>query len=481
MGSLKKNVIYQTAYQILTIILPFVTSPYVSRVLGAENLGIYSYTYSIASYFVLFAMLGIANYGNRSIAMVRDDQNKLNRTFSGIFVVHSAVSLIVILFYVVYLVILVRENQIIAVIQTVYIIAALLDINWFYFGIEQFKITVTRNTIVKLLTVVSIFLFIRSKDDLWIYVTIMAFGSFLSQSLVWLFLRKYVSFVKPTFAEMKKHIKPMLVLFIPVLAISLYKVMDKIMLGNMCAKAQVGFYENSEKAINIPNSVIGAFGTVMLPKMSNLLNTGKEKEGRKYMNLSMKYIMIVSFALAFGLAAVSDIFSVVFWGEEFRPSGILIAILAMTVPFLAFANVIRTQHLIPMCKDKEYTISVFVGAGVNLLFNIILIPQYQAVGAALGTLFAEVSVCVIQAFFVRKDLPLAMYLKNCVFFILAGVVMYTAVYALNLIMSESVLSLALEIAAGGVVFVALSAVYLWVTKDDFFRKTVKKYLRRSYN
>ena len=144
MPSIKKNFAYQSAYQILLIILPFITSPYVSRVLGPEKTGIYSFTYSVANYFVLFAMLGINNYGNRAIAMVRNDREKLNRTFSSIFTLHFLLSLAVAVAYFLYVLIFPVKYKVYALIQSLFVISAMFDINWFFFGIEEFRVTFTR-------------------------------------------------------------------------------------------------------------------------------------------------------------------------------------------------------------------------------------------------------------------------------------------------------------------------------------------------
>ena len=306
----------------------------------------------------------------------------------------------------------------------------------------------------------------------------MALGSFISQSVVWLFLRKYVTFVKPSLKEMKTHIMPMLVLFIPVVAISLYKVMDKIMLGYLCEMEEVGYYENAEKAINIPNSIIGAFGAVMLPKMSNLMKNGSTNQSRKYMNYSMEYVMLLASGLSFGLCAVASDFSVVFWGNDFEACGPLIEVLAFTVPFLAFANVIRTQYLIPTRRDKEYSVSVFVGAGVNLLLNLLLIPRYGALGAAFGTLFAEIAVCVVQTLSVKKELPILQYLLKSVFFLGFGMLMFIFVKFRASSNGTGVLGLCLEIVKGVIVYGILSVLYLYFTKNVVFLSTSTKLLNK---
>lgn len=474
MSSVKKNFFYQSIYEVLIIILPLLTSPYIARVLGAEKIGIYSYTYSVAYYFMLIAMLGIKNYGNRAIATVRDDQDALNREFSNIFALHAVLSTIAIAAYIIYCFVFVQENRIYAVIQIFWVIGALFDINWFFFGIEKFKLTVTRNTVIKLITVASIFIFVHGKEDLWKYVFIMAVGNFISQSVVWAFLRNYVRFIKPSIEEMGKHFKPMVVLFIPVLAVSLYKYMDKIMLGVMCEKAQVGFYENAEKAINIPTSVISAFGTVMMPKMSNLIAKGDQKSSSRYLLLSMELVMCLAIGMSLGLGAVARSFSVIMWGSEFSECGVLIFILCVCTIFMAFANILRTQYIIPQKKDNIYIIAVCIGAVTNILVNALLIPRMQARGAAIGTVCAEAIVCIIQAVLLIKKLPIFTYVRNCVFFIFAGVVMYGLLQFIEDIVGIHFFSLLFEIVMGAFVYLMMCLIYFIVKKNEVVIDSLKQ-------
>ena len=163
---IKQNYLYNVIYQLLLVLLPLLTAPYISRVLGTEGVGIYSYTYSIAYYFVLFAMLGINNYGNRAIAKVKDNSEELNRTFSSLLIFHIYISILTTIAYVFYCIFLVKDNTYIAILQVLYVLSGIFDINWFYFGMEKFKLTVTRNTIIKLLSVIAIFLFVKNENDL---------------------------------------------------------------------------------------------------------------------------------------------------------------------------------------------------------------------------------------------------------------------------------------------------------------------------
>ena len=221
--------------------MPLITSPYISRVLGAEAIGIYSYTYSIAYYFVMFAMLGISNYGNRLISSVRDNRELLNKEFSSLFCVHVIISSFVLLFYFFYCIIIVNGNEkLYAIIQGMFVASAVFDVNWFFFGLEEFKLSVTRNTLIKFISFICIFLFVKKREDLYIYCFIMAAGILGGQIAIWPVMRRYVSFVKFGKHDLMKHVKPLLVLFIPVLAVSMYKIMDKVMLGQMDTKRSLG-------------------------------------------------------------------------------------------------------------------------------------------------------------------------------------------------------------------------------------------------
>lgn len=471
--SIKKNFFYQTIYEVLIIIMPFITSPYVARVIGAKGLGIYSYTSSIAYYFILFGMLGIKNYGNRIIAKNRDNSDRLNTVFSNVFFVHFFISIFCFLIYVIYA-LNVKEDRIYALIQITYVFSGVVDISWFYFGIEKFKLTVIRNIFIRLMNVLLIFILVRNSNDLWKYCFIMGGSTLISQMSLWIPIRKYVKIVKPTISEMMIHLKPMFVLFIPAIAVSLYKYMDKIMIGYLATKTELGFYENAEKVINIPITVISAFGTVMLPKMSNIVANNKQKKSMEYIELSMRYIMCLAFGLTFGLASVGGVFAPVFWGSEFIFSGSIIMCLAITIPFISFANVIRTQYLIPYEKDKVYIVSVIAGAILNLLINYLLIPRWGALGATIGTIFAEILVCLIQAFSVKSELPIKKYIHNFISFFEIGFLMFVVVYFMGMKKSPSIKLLIMQVLIGGLIYVFMIVTYLYIIKEENFIKLIHK-------
>lgn len=479
MKSLQKNFLYNVLYQILLVILPLITAPYISRTLGATAVGVYSYTYSVAYYFLLIAMLGIGNHGNRSVAAVKDDREKLNKTFSSIYSLQVMTFSTAILAYAFYLVLFVKDNRLIVLLQLIYVTSGLFDIGWLFFGLEQFKLTVARNTLIKISTVVLMFVFVHKPSDLWKYTLIMSAGTLFSQAYLWLYVKKYVSFKKCSVKEIASNIKPVLILFIPVLAYSIYKVMDKIMLGIMSSYDQVGFYNNAEKIINIPMGIITALGTVMLPRMSNIVANGDKKRVDDYIRISAKLVTLLSSAIAFGLMGVSSVLAPVFFGDEFIACGEIIRLLSVTVFFIAWANVIRTQYLIPNKRDSIYLTSTMVGAILNLIINWMLIPKYQANGAVFGTIVAEFSVMLVQMVAVKNELPMRKYIMSYSPILIIGLTMAVLVDRIGIKLGVSISTLAIQILAGGFFFCIATIAYLRISNDEMWRLGVDSIKKRK--
>lgn len=458
---MKKNFIYNLIYQLLVLILPLITVPYISRVLGAEGIGTYSYTYSIAYYFMILAMLGLNNYGNRTIAKVRDDKIKLSKEFYSIYYLQLMMSITMVIIYLFYVMIFENKYKIVSLIQMLYVVSSCFDVNWFFFGIEKFKLTITRNTIVKILSLILIFTFVKTPNDVWKYTLILA-GSTLSSNLVLMrFLHRYIKFEKVTKSDILKHFKPCLILFLPVIAVSIYKIMDKIMLGILSTVREVGYYENSEKIINMPLTIITALGTVMLPRVSNMLSNNREDEVKKMLAKTMPFIMFLSLPMVFGITVISKEFSILFFGKEFEKSGNLIQLLSITILFLSWGNVIRTQYLIPKERDKEYIISAFLGAIINFIMNLIFIPRYRAIGACIGTITAEFVVMFYQSWKVKKELPLKKYIIDSVPFLIKSIIMLNIILFLGLIITENMmLKLILQVFIGILVYGLLNIKYI---------------------
>ena len=472
--SVKRNILYQMFYELLALALPLVTTPYVSRVLGAEKIGIYSYTYSIAYYFGLVAMLGVKNHGNREIAKNRDSKESIERTFSSVYTVQAICSVFVIIAFVMSFGAISKEYRIFYIIQTLYVLSCALDINWFFWGLERFKVTVTGNTIVKLVNFVGIFLLVKTSDDLWKYCLIISSCCILTQFIMWFHFLKDYRYKRIGKEDCIPHLKPMLLLFIPVIAVSLFNVMDKIMVGSMSTKTQLGYYENSEKIINCVKTVITSFGTVMMPRMAKLVADKDEKQRKRYMSVSSEGIFFIAFALCFGLAGVSTTFAPIFFGNEFFACGILMIGLAFSLPFSAFASFIRTQYLIPNNMDKIYITAVITGAILNVVINASLIPSLNAMGAVIGTIVAEGAVCIVQCVMIKNSFQITYYLKKALPYCLIGLIMLITLFLINKYADATILGLLIRICCGASVYIILTVIYWAVAKNEIWFMILKK-------
>lgn len=426
--NVEKNLIYNFIYQILAIAVPIIITPYTSRVLGAEGIGKYAYACSIAYYFAIFIKLGLNNYGNRTIAMVRKNRKQLSECFWNIYATQIMLGFFCMLVYILYILITVH-NDIVSYLFTIYILSYAVDITWFFWGMEEFRLTVIRDALIKLASTICVLGFVKKETDVWKYTLILTGSLLISQLSLWPSLLKRVCMVKPTWPEIRKHIRPNLVLFIPTIAISIYKIMDKIMLGAMSSEIEVGYYESCEKILNLPMTITNALGTVMLPHMAHLYSDSGIKSGlvtgaSELIRKSEHLAILTSSLLCFGIMSVAQEFVPLFYGTGFDKCIALYKILLPSSIFLAIANVIKTQLLIPKKQDKKFIISLFAGVLVNLSTNLVLIPNLASVGAAIGTLFAEAAVCLVQICIARKQIPILRYLKECIPYVLAGAVMF---------------------------------------------------------
>lgn len=469
---LTMNLLYNGGYQILMLIVPLITSPYISRVLGASGMGEYGYTYSVANFFVLITMLGVLNYGNREISRVKDDPQKLTSAFWGIYTVQFSVGIISILCYFIYLVYFCHEYKLVFMAQILYLFGGLLNISWFYFGIEQFKATTIISAVNKLMTTILIFLIVKDSSHVYLYTLIITSGYLLNQVTYWLYLRKFIKCIDFNISESKKHIIPMIGLFIPVIAVSVYKYMDKIMLKILIDSSEVGYYEAAEKFLNLPLSIITAIGTVMLPRITNMKEKSMIQDIKRYNFLSMIMIMFLSFGIAFGLAGIADVFIPWFYGEDFLLSSNVLKLLLPSIVFVSWANIVRTQCLLPNKRDREYSISVIFGAIINFIINIMLIPKHGAQGAAIGTTIAEISVCLIQSFITRKSMEFIKYLKYTFPFIVTSFLMYFIIQ--NITIGNILYTILLRIGIGIMIYFIMSLIFIKNGFNQYIKETGTK-------
>ncbi|WP_029231640.1 flippase [Butyrivibrio sp. VCB2006] len=464
--SIKKNFVWQVGIEITNMLLPLVTSPILARRMGAETLGIYSYVYTVSYYFLTFALLGMFQYGTREIATVRDNRELLNKKFSELFCFQFLHAGMVIIAYLAYSFLFSKYIGLM-LIQTIYLVgASLILINYVFTGLEEFNIIAVKTMIIRIIGVVLIFAFVRTKEDLPLYTLIMA-GEPLAGALVYIALaRNRVKLVKVNIKDVFKHTKGLYMIFIPIMATFLYTTMDKLMLGHMSVMSELGYYSNAEKALIARNLAV-ALSVVLVPRMSNLAGDSNSKAFNELLDKSIEVILLLTIAFGFGTAGVSSAFSVVFWGKDFSPCSILIQVMSFTLPAYGLTYVINNQYLVPLRKEKIYIGATVFGVLVNFMLNWLLIPIYGALGAAIATLATQFIVLICECVAIRKSYSVLRSLRSAIPYLFIAMVMYAVIKSMDSMVTYSILSLLLEVLIGGLLFFVLCVVY-WIA----FKKTM---------
>lgn len=478
--SVVKNYLYNAIYQILSIIIPLITTPYLSRVLGAEKIGIYSYTLSITTYFILFGSLGVAMYGQREIAYMQNDISKRSKTFFEIFIMKCCtlfISLVIFYFtfcingqYSMYYKILILE-----------IIANVIDISWYFQGLEEFKKTVTRNTIVKIISVICIFLFVKNEYDFNKYFYIYVLSNFFGNFTLWLYLPKYVKKVKLKKLEIYKHFKPTISLFIPQIAVQVYTVLDKTMIGMIVDdKSEVGYYEQAQKIIKLLVTIATSLGVVMMPRIAATYSEGNMKKVKEYMENSFSFIMFLSFPLMLGMISISSKFVPIFYGDGYDKVIPLIAIISPIIVLIGLSNVMGMQYLLPTKQQNKYTLSVIIGAIVNFTFNLLLIYKWKSIGASIATVIAEFSVTVTQFFLLRKEISVIDVIKSSAKYVFSALIMFLISIFLGKFIKNNLLSIICQVLSSSIVYFGL----LLLLKDkiifmgeNLIKNKMKKFIK----
>ena len=474
--SVKKNYIYNLIYQILAIIIPIVTTPYLARVLGPSGTGIYSYTISIVTYFILFGSLGINLYGQREIAYVQNDNLKRSKTFSELLVFKTiTLSISMVLFYLIFCIS--GRYKIYYLILLIEIFANILDINWMYQGLEEFKKVVIRNIVVRLLSLISIFMFVKAKNDVGVYIAIYSLTTLFGNITLWFKIKNYVS-INFKNLNLVKHIKPNLVLFVPQIAVQIYTVLDKTMLGAILGDMnEVGYYEQSQKIIKILLTIITSVGTVMMPRIANCFANNEHKKIENYMYKTFNFVYLIAIPLIFGLIAVSSNFVPLFFGKGYSEVKIIMDIMSIIILFIGFSSVIGNQYLLSTKRQKQYTISVIVGSVVNLILNALLIGTFKSIGATISTVIAELVVTLLQLYYVRKDFKISKILYMSIKYIISGIIMFVLCIIINKLKLNGVISILLQGIIGAIAYFGS----LLILKEKFFKDLLDKYVLNKVN
>lgn len=478
--SVRKNALYNLIFQFFIYLIPLISTPYVSRVLGAEHVGQYSYALSIATYFWLTAVLGSSTHGQRVIAYTRDDKEKLSNQFWNIFFFRVITTIISLVIYFC-LIVLLGNISVLQIIVSLYIINVSFDISWLFQGLEDFKKTVTRGLTVKVLGLVGVFIFVRTENDTWKYAFILLGSMLIGNLFLWLSVPKVIS--RPKIINPFKEFKDTLLVFLPTVASQVYMVLDKSMIGIIThSDYSNGCYEQAEKLVRVVVVIVSAVSTVVLPRVANLYSQNKLDKAKEYIYKAYRVVFLLAVPMFYGIIITASIFLPIYLGTGFDLAIVLMQIFSWLIIVVSLASITGLSYLVPTKQQNVYTISVTIAAIVNLIMNLFLIQRIGAVGAAIASISAETIGTAIQIGYCvyKKQLSLKrIFIPACKSFI-SGTIMFCILLFLKKWFDCGFVSLFVLVAIGSIVY----CVILIVLKDRFVLDLInstKKGINRNHN
>lgn len=490
--SIKKNYIYNLIYQIFVLIVPILVTPYLSRVLGPEGTGQYSFTYSLANYFILVAALGFGYYAQREIANHQNDKSAKSLIFWEIIIVRTFSVGISLALNIILNVTGVYGSYSSLMWWWIILIAAQgFDITFLLQGNEEFAKIAIRNVIVKIISIICIFLFVKNPTDVYIYVICFAGSTLLGNLSLWPYLFKMLCRVK--FHDLKplRHLLPTLRLFIPTIAISVYTVLDKTLIGLLVTGTETnivngvevitkisdlenGYYEQAEKIVKVCMTVVTALGTVMIPRNSNEYSCGNLDKVKENVYGATNFVWFMGVPLTLGLAAIAGNLVPWFLGEGYDKCVLLIQLFTPLILIIGFSNVFGLQYLLPTQRDGKYTIAIVLGAVINFALNIVCIKYFMSYGAVAASIAAELTVTVIMLIYIRKEISFLKILKQSIKYLIAGGIMFAAVYFTQTVLKPTILFTFLLVLEGAVIYFVI----LLCLKDKYVLNVIKKLFGR---
>jgi O-antigen/teichoic acid export membrane protein len=421
--SLVKNYVYNFIKTMMGIFFPIITFSYASRILGAEGVGKVNFSKSIITYFTMIAVLGMNYYGTREAAKIRDDKEQLSKFVHEMLIINGVMTVVAYCLLTVSVLKIpkMHDYQQLILIGSVAIILQSMGMEWLYQALENYRYITIRSVIVQLLSLLLMFVFVRTPDDVPGYMAVTILSTYGSYIFNFFNARKYIQWKRYKGYEIKKHIKPLLLLFFMTLSIQLYTVLDSTMLGFIKNDASVGRYTAAIKINKMMNTLITSIGVVLIPRLSYYIKKREVEKIKELIDISYNYVFLLSIPIAVGLYTLGDEIIEIFSGAGFASAAVTLRILTPIVIVIPFSVVTNIQTFVPMGKEKLIMVSTFTGAVVNMVSNAILIPSYAENGAAVATVAAETIVTVICFFNIRRFFDMKKVFKEYWQYIIATI------------------------------------------------------------
>lgn len=456
--SIKSNAVLNIIKTLMSVLFPLITFPYASRILLPEGIGKVQFALSIVSYLCLLASLGITSYGVREGAKYRDSKEKLSKFAKEVFIINLFSTVISYLILVVLVLFIPKfyDYRSLLIVCSISIVFSSLGMEWLYNAMEDFRYITVRSICFQVLSLILLFLFVHSKDDILIYAAISVIAGVGSNIFNFINSKKYITFkgIKVQISNLKVHIKPVMILFIMVITSSIYTLLDTFMLGYLTNDYQVGIYTAATKINRIVLNLVVSIGAVLLPRLSYYKGTNDKDNFEKLAYKSADLILALSIPAAIGLSVLSNSVIEVINGVEFIEAVPAMRIINPIIVVVGMSNFLGVQLFMPLHKEKWTLYSDLAGATCNLGLNLFLIPIYGALGAAIASLVAELVVTSIQMVLARKYISIFKILKDALKYLLFGIIMGVIVFFTTLLHTPSIIKLVIGIILGIIVYCA---------------------------
>lgn len=470
-SSVSNNIIYNMAFQLFTTFIPVIITPYISRTLGLENNSIYSFVETVVTLIAIFGTIGTFLYGSRKVAYVRDNKYNLSKCTYEIIFLKLILLVPILLLYIIFFCIT-GKYKLYFLISIITIISSSLEITWFFNGLEEFKLITIRNFIIKMCFVISLFLFVKTENDLTNYFWIVVINGFVSNICMYPLLKRYIYPLK----EVNKlnvfsHLKESFVLFIPQSANYIYSYSDKIMLGLLTPTlTNVGIYDYAYRIVKMIISLLQSIGYALLSRIANLSSKNDEDGIKKYINLSIKFTLFLSLPMMFGLIGISKVFVPLYLGNEYIETSKVIYYLCPLVLITSLNSVLGVQLLLAVKKDVEYIRCTVLGAVINIALNFALIPKYGIIGACITSLLSEFVVLILEIFYSYRFLHLKQIAYSFIRYFGCSIVILIICLIVSMFNVSNIIKLVLQVCFSVLFYFLL----LYLLKDEMLIKITKK-------
>lgn len=396
--SLKLNFIMNVILTLSSVIFPLVTFPYVSRILMPDGMGKVAFALSVVSYFAMFAQLGIPTYGIRACAQVRDDREALTRTAQEIFVINFVMTLLACVVFLLSLIFVPRlsEERVLFLVVGMTLIFNAIGMEWLYKALEEYTYITVRSVAFKFIALLGMLLLVHEEGDYVIYGALVIFAASASNICNFINLRKYIDMRRVGAYSFRRHFKAIGIFFAMSCATTVYTNLNTAMLGFMRPAADVGLYDAAVKVKGVLVSVVTSLGAVLLPRASYYVEHGMEADFQRITRKAINFVFLLAVPLCIYFTAFAEECILILAGDAYGGAVLPMQLIMPTLVFIGLSNIMGIQILVPLGLEKVVLYSEIAGAVVDLILNVLLIPPFGAVGAAVGAVAAELVVTVWQ-------------------------------------------------------------------------------------